>query len=116
MVVAQRSYYGVKLPLYDLECEKLDGIDTDTFDVTMCISTIEHATDHDAAMKELVRVTKSGGYVFITSDYFRDSQQWEQSPSRSLQVTPYTQEFVLSIPERFGLEFVGCLLYTSDAA
>jgi SAM-dependent methyltransferase len=107
MVAKQREHYGVALPLYDLPLEDMSQFAAATFDVTLCISTIEHADDHDAAMHELIRVTKSGGYVFITSDYFRDLAQWEASPSRQLQVTPYTKESVLQIPGKFGLEFVG---------
>lgn len=114
MVAQQRAWYGVAMPLYNLTLEDMSermaigwGGATDKFDVTMCISTIEHVDDHDAAMRELVRITKPGGYIFITSDYFRDAEQWEASPSRHLQVTPYMQAFVESIPERFGLAFVG---------
>lgn len=114
MVRKQRRAYGVALPLYDLTLEDMSprwdigwGGATDKFDVTMCISTIEHVDDHDAAMRELVRITKPGGFIFITSDYFRDLPQWEVSPSRHLQVTPYMEEFVLGIPVKFGLEFVG---------
>jgi SAM-dependent methyltransferase len=114
MVAAQRLHYKVALPLYDLSLEDMSprleigwGGATDKFDVTLCISTIEHVDDHDRAMRELIRITKPGGYIFITSDYFRDLAQWEASPSRHLQVTPYRQEYVESIPERFGLEFVG---------
>lgn len=114
LVDAQRRYYGVALPLYDLTLENMGprpeigwGDATDKFDVTMCISTIEHVDDHDAAMRELVRITKPGGLVFITSDYFRDLPQWEASPSRHLQVTPYMEKFVLGLPEKFGLEFCG---------
>ncbi|MCR4301800.1 MAG: class I SAM-dependent methyltransferase [Sulfuricaulis sp.] len=114
MVQAQRQFYGVSLPLYDLPCEDMAawpeigwGGATDKFDVTMCISTIEHVDDHDAAMRELVRITKPGGFLFITSDYFRDLAHFEQSISRHLQVTPYREEFVLALPARFGLEFIG---------
>lgn len=114
MVEAQRAYYGVSLPLYDLPLEDMSarpeigwGGAQDKFDVTMCISTIEHVDDHDAAMWELVRITKPGGYIFITSDYFRDLAQWEASPSRHLQVTPYMQQTVEQIPKKFGLAFVG---------
>lgn len=114
MVAAQRARYGVSLPLYDLALEDMSeklsigwGGATDKFDVTMCISTIEHVDDHDAAMRELVRITKPGGYIFITSDYFRDPEHFEQSVSRHLQVTPYSKAFVEALPERFGLEFVG---------
>lgn len=114
MVTAQRKAYDVSLPLYDLLLEDMSegraygwGGATDKFDVTMCISTIEHVDDHDRAFRELVRITKPGGLIFITSDYFRDLPQWEASPSRHLQVTPYMQAYVESIPEKFGLDFVG---------
>lgn len=114
MVDVQRRHYGVAMPLYDLMLEDMSakpeigwGGAHEKFDVTMCISTIEHVDDHDRAMRELVRITKPGGYIFITSDYFRDLPQWEASPSRHLQVTPYMKDFVEQIPERFGLQFVG---------
>jgi SAM-dependent methyltransferase len=114
MVQAQRAAYGVSLPLYDLLLEDMSakpeigwGGATDKFDVTMCISTIEHVDGHDAAFRELVRITKPGGLIFITSDYFRDLEQWEASPSRHLQVTPYMQASVEALPAKFGVEFVG---------
>ncbi len=114
MVAAQRAAYGVSLPLYDLPLEDMSarpgigwGGATDKFDVTMCISTIEHVDGHDAAFRELVRITKPGGLIFITSDYFRDLAQWEASPSRHLQVTPYMQAYVESLPALFDVDFVG---------
>lgn len=106
MVEAQRRHYGVALPLYDCLCEQLE-LPSNHFDVTMCISTIEHVDGHDDAMRELVRVTKPGGYIFITSDYFRDAAQYEVSVSKHLQVTAYTEQYVSVLPELFGLEFVG---------
>lgn len=114
MVAAQRAHYGVSLPLYDLMLEDMSprpeigwGGATEKFDVTLCISTIEHVDDHDAAFAELVRITKPGGYIMITSDYFRDLDHFEQSVSRHLQVTPYREDFVLDLPNRFPVNFVG---------
>ena len=107
MVAAQRAQYGVVLPLYDLLCEDMSSLASDFYDVTLCISTIEHVDDHDRAFAEMVRITKPGGYIFITSDYFRDLEQFEQSVSRHLQVTPYREEFVLDLPNRFAVDFVG---------
>lgn len=114
MVQAQRAAYGVALPLYDLILEDMSpstdigwGGATDKFDVTMCISTIEHVDDHDKAFAELVRITRPGGLIFITSDYFRDLEHFEQSVSRHLQNTPYRREFVLDLPNRFPVSFVG---------
>lgn len=107
MVNAQRAYFGIDMPLYDLTLEDMPADWTNHFDVTMCISTIEHVDDHDTAFEELVRITKPGGYIFITSDYFKSVEHWEVSISKHLQVTPYREEFVLDIPNRFGVEFVG---------
>ena len=123
MVDAQRRAYGVQLPMYDLLLEDMRprpdigwGDATDKFDVTMCISTIEHVDDHDTAFRELVRITKPGGYIFITSDFFRDETHWHHSISKHLQVTPYTPQFVQALPEKFGLSFVGetDLVYLGD--
>jgi 2-polyprenyl-3-methyl-5-hydroxy-6-metoxy-1,4-benzoquinol methylase len=107
MVEAQRRQYGVNLPLYNKSIEDLDGQFHEEFDVTMCISVIEHVERHDAGFAELVRITKPGGYIFITSDYFRDLPHYDQSVSKHLQVTPYREELVLDFPNRFGIEFVG---------
>lgn len=123
MVQAQRDAYGVALPLYNLNLEDMAarpeigwGGATEKFDVTLCISTIEHVDDHDKAFGELVRITKPGGLIFITSDYFRDPAHFEQSVSRHLQMTPYSESYVLSLPERFAVDFVGetDLAYAGD--
>lgn len=116
IVNGQRDYYGIALPLYDLLVEDMaprPEIDwcgeSNTYDVVMCISTIEHvdADRHDDGLREIWRITKPGGLIFITSDYFRDIPQFEASPSRHLQFTPYMKEFVLNIPNIIAADFVG---------
>lgn len=114
MVQKQREAYGVTLPLYNLSLEDMSprmdigwGGATEKFDVTLCISTVEHVDNHDIAFAELLRITKPGGYIMITSDYFRDAEHFEQSVSRHLQVTPYSESYVLSLPQRFDVDFVG---------
>jgi len=108
-VVAQRAHYRVALPLHDLLLEDMSPLPDGAFDVVMCISSIEHVAGghHDAALRELCRITKPGGYIFITSDYFRDLDQWNASPSRFMQHTPYTKEFVLGLPQMIDADFVG---------
>ena len=113
-VAAQRRHYGVELPLFDLLCEDMGprpdlgwGGESNAFDVVMCISTIEHVDQHDAALYELCRIAKPGGLIFITSDYFRDCVHFEASVSRHLQVTPYREEFVRGIPSMIPADFVG---------
>lgn len=114
MVAAQRAAYGVSLHNWNLDMMDMSagatpgwGDATDKFDVTLCISSVEHVADHDKAFREMVRITKPGGLLMITSDYFRDLDHFEQSVSRHLQVTPYRPDYVATLPERFGLEFVG---------
>ena len=109
MVAAQRAHYGVTLPLYDVPIEGMPADWEEKFDVTMCISTLEHvdADKHDDALREICRITKPGGLIFITSDYFRDLAQFETSPSRDLQQTAYMKDSVLDIPNVIDAEFVG---------
>ncbi len=116
MVQRQREAYGVALPLFDSSVEEMPAEWSDKFDVTLCISTVEHVDDHDKGFAELVRVTKPGGYLMITSDYFRDLPHFEASVSRHLQVTPYREEYVLDLPQRFEVDFVGetDLAYAGD--
>jgi SAM-dependent methyltransferase len=125
IVQGQRDHFKIALPLYDLLLEDMGpkpsigwGGESDYWDVTMCISTIEHvdADQHDNALRELWRITKPGGYIFITSDYFRDHAQWQRSPSRHLQFTAYTEEFVRGIPSMIAASFVGetDLAYAGD--
>jgi SAM-dependent methyltransferase len=113
----QRAHYGIGLPLYDLLVEDMGphpeigwlGV-SDVWDVVMCISTIEHvdAHQHDAALRELCRITKPGGYLFITSDYFRNHHEhFHASPSKHLQFTAYTKDFVLGLPSMIPADFVG---------
>jgi hypothetical protein len=56
------------------------------------------------------------GYIFITSDYFKHAAHLEESVSRHLQVTGYCEEFVLDLPKRFAVDFVGetDLAYAGD--
>jgi SAM-dependent methyltransferase len=115
---SQCVYYGIEIPLYALPAEDMgphvalqppwDGA-SNAWDVVMCISTIEHvdADKHDEALREICRITKPGGLIFITSDYFRDLQQLEHSPWKDWQYTPYMKDFVLSIPQIIDADFVG---------
>jgi SAM-dependent methyltransferase len=115
MVQAQRDAYGVSMPLYDLPVEDMAANPaigwsgcTGKFDVTMCISTVEHvaAAQHLNALRELLRITKPGGYIFITSDYFLNESHFDRSPSRHVQETAYTRELVRELPKLLKVEFV----------
>jgi SAM-dependent methyltransferase len=121
MVEAQRAHHNVALPLYDLTLEDMaprpelgwDGAES-RFDVTMCISTIEHVDQFLVALRELYRITKPGGHIFITSDYFKSATHFEQSWSRHVQVTPFTEQSVLELPQLIDVRFVANQFGTTD--
>lgn len=99
---------NVPLPCYAEPVEQMNFPDN-TFDVTMCISVIEHveARLYERALRSLCRVTKPGGYLFLTSDYFRDVEQADQSIFRSIQHTIFTEPKVYEIPSIIPVTFVG---------
>lgn len=105
VLAAQCLALGIDLPLNTDPVEALTLPDN-TFDLTMCISVIEHvtSTEYQHALMQLYRVTKPGGYLYITSDFFRDHQQWEVSPYRFCQhnlfmaADAFGPSNVLSIP------------------
>lgn len=88
--------FGFEIPLHTVPVEAMAGIPDQTYDVTLCISTIEHvaADQFWPAWAELHRVTKAGGYVMVTTDYFRDLGEWDRSKFKAIQHTPVTPDFL----------------------
>ncbi len=89
--------------------EAMPSIISDSQDVTCCISVIEHVAPgaYESALRELVRVTRPGGYLFLTSDYFENMDQWEASPYKSIQHTAFTAPLVEAILSIIPVTFVG---------
>lgn len=115
MVRVQERAYGIHMPVIAVRAENMDMLPSARWDVVMCISTIEHiaADQHDNALRELWRLTKPGGLIFITSDYFRsvhgqlDFAQAAASPYKDGQQTCYHKELILNLPTVIPVEFVG---------
>ncbi len=100
---------GVNMLVVTEPVEKMPVVISEHYDVAMCISVIEHV-DHSlmpSALKELKRVTKPGGYLFLTSDYFESDEQHAASPYRQIQHTAFTESLVEQIPGFLGVQFVG---------
>lgn len=92
----QCTALGLQIPLNLSPVQKLTLPDN-TFDVTLCISVIEHLSPEqfDDGLRELVRVTKPGGYVMITSDFFRDAAHADESPNVHCQLSRFYEETAL---------------------
>lgn len=108
-LIPQSHALGIQLPVRSDPVERLSSVETGVMDVALCISVIEHvdAAAYGTALTELVRVTKPGGHIFITSDYFRDDVQADLSPYRSIQHTCFTAARVREIAEAIPVTFVG---------
>jgi hypothetical protein len=111
-LIDQCRHLGIEIPLYVAPVERLLSVTGgQAFDVTLCISTIEHVASELFldALRELALVTKPGGYVMITSDFFSDLEAAELSPFKTIQHTKFTPTLASKIPELSEdlLEFVG---------
>lgn len=106
----QRNALGIQQSMTVLKdpVEAMRSIPDNTFDVSMCISVIEHvdASKFINALDELRRVTKPGGYVFITTDFFESIEQADVSPFRSIQHTIFTPKFAAMLPKLAQMQFV----------
>ena len=96
-IANQKNIYQ-SLKLVDLT-KKLD-YENDSFDAIICAGTFTCGHVGPEALREMVRITKQGGYVCFTVR----KQEWEASP--------YLQ--IMNDLEKN--ESWSCLLYTSDAA
>jgi 2-polyprenyl-3-methyl-5-hydroxy-6-metoxy-1,4-benzoquinol methylase len=114
-LIQQCYALDIEVPLHVIPAglAAMEDLADETYDVTLCISTIEHvdARDFEGAWSELARVTKIGGYVMATTDYFRDLDAWHASKYKQIQHTPVTEQFLDTfIPKadvKFGLKTVG---------
>jgi cyclopropane fatty-acyl-phospholipid synthase-like methyltransferase len=81
--------HGVEVDYRKAELTALP-FDDETFDAVFCISVIEHLGREgtSAALDELRRVTRRGGRVLLTTDYYRDANEpmWYEGPGESFPV------------------------------
>ncbi len=91
-VTKQSHAMSLDLPIIKAPVQNLAGIPDETYDATLCISVIEHLAKEYfiPGLAELFRVTKPGGYVMITSDYFASNEAWWESPFRQIQHNVFT--------------------------
>ena len=88
----------------------------ESFDVVTCMAALHHITDPVAAISEMLRVTKVGGYIFTISDSFRANRRigdetvfnrFNKEPAVLRGVNegiPRFAEFFASLPHKDELE------------
>lgn len=114
-LIEQCVALGTQIPLLIHPVEDHAGVPSDFFDVALCISVIEHLprANFEQAWRELFRLTKPGGYLFLTSDFFKDEASWLHSPALGIQhnaFMPSRMPEILAVAEQAGWQMVG----TSD--
>jgi SAM-dependent methyltransferase len=103
-LIPQCMNLEIRIPVTKCPVEDMSCFADETFDVTMCISVIEHLHPDlfEAGLKELKRVTKIGGYIFITSDFFQNEEQADKSIFRSIQHNLMMPQTMMDLPGKMG--------------
>lgn len=83
--------YGVEIPWVPQPVEAMPGVPSNTFDVTLCISVMEHVDKEQEreGWRQLRRITKPGGVIFATMDFHPDPTI--DTPFKSIQQTIYDE-------------------------
>ncbi len=76
-VIKSNSHISERLELLKVGLENVDTIPNESVDITFSNACFEHLADSQAAVKELGRITKSGGLGFHQID-FRDHRNYDK--------------------------------------
>jgi ubiquinone/menaquinone biosynthesis C-methylase UbiE len=89
--------YDVEIPWVPQPVEAMPDVPSNTFDVTLCISVMEHVGKEQEreAWRELRRITKPGGVILSTMDFHPDPTI--DTPYRAIQQTIYNEEHLLEV-------------------
>ena len=88
-LIRQCQAFNVEIPYVRQPAEAMPEIKSDFYDVTLCISVMEHVDKklEKQAWLELKRITQPGGVIFCTMDFNPDPNI--DTPFRSIQQTIY---------------------------
>ena len=75
-----------------------------TFDLVTCLDVIEHTPDDLRALRELVRVTRPGGYLLVTAPAYQSL--WSAHDVRNEHYRRYRRKGLRQVAARAGWELV----------
>lgn len=61
------DYQHKKVTYHQISAENMQGINSENYDLVYCLATLEHVSNIELALKEMVRVTKRDGIIFTFS-------------------------------------------------
>lgn len=100
-------------PIHYLPCDITNtAFPDDSFDAVTCLSVIEHGVDLDAYLKEMARITRPGGLLITSTDYFDEPTPTDGLTAYGVPVHVFTRpeiEATLVRAEDFGFELTGPL-------
>jgi 2-polyprenyl-3-methyl-5-hydroxy-6-metoxy-1,4-benzoquinol methylase len=76
---ARRRYGAANVEFEVMNVQALDFADA-TFDVVCCFENIEHVDDAEAAVRELVRVLRPGGTLFVSTPQAAETTYEPENP------------------------------------
>jgi 2-polyprenyl-3-methyl-5-hydroxy-6-metoxy-1,4-benzoquinol methylase len=99
--------YGVEIPWVPQPVEDMPDVPSNTFDVTLCISVMEHVgrEQEQAGWRELRRITKPGGLIFATMDFHPDPTI--ETPFKEIQQTIYNEEHLREVRKWLRCRLLG---------
>jgi len=115
------TYFGVDISTrvmdvlkgYSVECREgtLTHIpyEDKTFAVTYTCEALEHAVDFESAIREMVRVTQSGGYIIVIDkndeNYgMLEIGEWEHWPNEN-RLKELMEQYCRTVEVRHGLQY-----------
>lgn len=99
-------HYGADRGINNLTVSKAERLpySNDFFDASMALDVIEHIEDDTAALREMYRVTKQGGYCFLMVPAYEFL--WSMQDDVAKHFRRYTKGSLVAVAEASGFEVV----------
>ena len=112
-ISAEAIEYGKQQGIHNLSVATADRLPFPEggFEATLALDVIEHIEDDRAALKEIARVTKKGGYFFVMVPAYM--WMWSLQDEVALHFRRYTKKTFRAAAEGSGFRIVGMTYFNT---